>query len=156
MLPKFSAKLKNACLRARRRSEPRPLGSARAGIFAKRIAWSALAIACCMFVSYVSRPVHAQSHPTVTHEMFDQWMTQLSNWNRWGKDDQMGAINLITPAKRKQALALVKDGASYSMARNAEMQEEVDNPAPIVRKMTRVGSGAPTAGSGGTGDTFFI
>ena len=30
-------------------------------------------------------------------------MTELSNWGRWGKEDQMGAVNLITPAKRKQA-----------------------------------------------------
>ena len=30
-------------------------------------------------------------------------MTELSNWGRWGKQDQLGAINLITPAKRKQA-----------------------------------------------------
>jgi hypothetical protein len=91
-----------------------------------------------------------------TKEDFVRLMTELSNWNRWGKDDQMGAVNLITPAKRKQALALVKEGASYSMARSAEMQEAVDNPAPIVRKMTRVGSAAPSTGSGGTGDTFFI
>ena len=76
-------------------------------------------------------------HPT-TKDDFVQLMTQLSNWNRWGKDDQMGAVNLITPAKRKQALATVKEGASYSMARTAELQEAVDNPAPIVRKMTRV------------------
>src|SRR5438876_10783191 len=123
MLQKFFAESKNACLRARLRSEPRPLGSARTGIFAKRIAWSALAIACCMFVSYVSRPVHAQSHPTVTHELFDQWMTELSNWNRWGKDDQLGAVNLITPAKRKQALALVKEGVSFSLARDAEIEK---------------------------------
>jgi hypothetical protein len=91
-----------------------------------------------------------------TQADFVNLMKELSNWNRWGKDDQMGAVNLITPAKRKQALALVKEGASYSMARNAEMQEAVDNPAPIVRKMTRVGSAAPSTGSGGTGDTFFI
>ena len=91
-----------------------------------------------------------------TKDDFVNLMKELSNWNRWGKDDQMGAVNLITPAKRKQALALVKEGASYSMARNAEMQEAVDNPAPIVRKMTRVGAGSPTVGSGGTGDTFFI
>ncbi len=91
-----------------------------------------------------------------TTEDFVQLMTQLSNWNRWGKDDQMGAVNLITPAKRKQAVSLVKEGVSISMARNAEMAEAVDNPQPIVRKMTRVGTGAPTTGIGGTGDTFFI
>ena len=29
-------------------------------------------------------------------------MKDLSNWGRWGKDDQMGAVNLITPAKGKR------------------------------------------------------
>ncbi len=89
-------------------------------------------------------------------EDFVQLMTQLSNWNRWGKDDQMGAVNLITPAKRKQAVALVKEGACFSMARNAEMEKAVDNPAPIVRKMLRIGAEAPATGIGNTMDSFFI
>jgi hypothetical protein len=77
----------------------------------------------------------AQANPThhTTREDFVQLMKQLSNWNRWGKGDQMGAVNLITPAKRKPALALVKEGASYSMARDAEMEPAVDN-SPIVRQ----------------------
>jgi kynurenine formamidase len=83
-------------------------------------------------------------------------MTQLSNWNRWGKDDQLGAVNLITPVKRKQALSLVKEGVSFSLARNAEVEEAVDNPEPIIRKMTRVGAGALPMGIGTTSDTFFI
>ena len=91
-----------------------------------------------------------------TPEDFVQLMTQLSNWNRWGQDDQLGAINLITPAKRKQAVTLVKEGVSFSMARRAETTDAVDNRQPIVSKMTRVGVGAPTTGIGGTGDTFFI
>ena len=42
------------------------------------------------------------------------WMRSLSNWGRWGKDDQMGTLNLITDAKRAQAAALVKEGISVS------------------------------------------
>jgi kynurenine formamidase len=91
-----------------------------------------------------------------TPEDFVQLMTQLSNWNRWGKDDQLGAINLITPKKRKEAVNLVKEGASFSMGRNAEIAGAVDNPQPIISKMTRVGVGAPATGIGNTGDTFFI
>jgi kynurenine formamidase len=101
-----------------------------------------------------------QAQTSTTHhetaEDFVQLMTQLSNWNRWGKDDQMGAVNLITPAKRREAVRLVKEGASFSMARNAEMVEAIDNPQPIIRKVTRVGVGQPTTGIGGTSDTFFI
>ena len=37
-------------------------------------------------------------------------MTTLSNWGRWGREDQMGTLNLITPKKRKQAAALVQEG----------------------------------------------
>lgn len=92
----------------------------------------------------------------LTRADFEQYMKDLSNWGRWGKDDQMGAVNLITPAKRKQALATVKEGVSVSMARTADLEPAVDNPQPIVRKMTSVGVGKPTTGAANTGDTFFI
>ena len=93
-----------------------------------------------------------------TPEDFAKLQKELSNWNRWGADDQMGAVNLITPKKRLSALRVAREGASYSMARNAETREAVDNPAPIVRKTTRVGRGQVpgSAGIGGTSDTFFI
>lgn len=48
-------------------------------------------------------------------------MTELSNWGRWGKDDQAGTINLITPTKRARAAAIVKDGVSVSMSRDADV-----------------------------------
>jgi kynurenine formamidase len=108
--------------------------------------------------SLAAAPATAQGLHETTAPDFVRLMTQLSNWNRWGKDDQMGAVNLITPAKRKQALQLVREGASFSMARNAETKEAVDNPAPIVRKTTRVGRGQQPGpgGIGGTSDNFFI
>jgi kynurenine formamidase len=42
---------------------------------------------------------------------FDELFKQVSNWGRWGKDDQLGSVNLINDAKRKQASALVKERA---------------------------------------------
>src|SRR5205809_7937485 len=44
-------------------------------------------------------------------------ISSLSNWGRWGKDDELGTINLITPEKRKRAAALVRDGVPVSCAR---------------------------------------
>ncbi len=44
-------------------------------------------------------------------------MTELSNWGRWGKDDQLGALNLITAEKRRQAMALAKTGIVVSLER---------------------------------------
>ena len=64
----------------------------------------------------------AQEPPEVTKEQFDAWMTELSNWGRWGDDDQLGALNLITPAKRVEAARLVQTGRTASMARPIEMQ----------------------------------
>ena len=61
-----------------------------------------------------SPPVHTQGRTTMTaiatDEDFFRALKELSNWGRWGKDDQLGPSNLITPAKRKQALSLVKEG----------------------------------------------
>jgi len=41
----------------------------------------------------------------------------LSNWGRWGEHDQLGALNLITPAKRVAAARLVVSGRTVSCAR---------------------------------------
>jgi len=59
----------------------------------------------------------APRHAPVTKAEADRWMTELSNWGRWGKDDQLGALNLITPEKRRQAMALAKSGTVISLER---------------------------------------
>ena len=41
-----------------------------------------------------------------SEEQVIQWITSLSNWGRWGEDDQYGCLNLITPEKRQQAAML--------------------------------------------------
>lgn len=46
--------------------------------------------------------------------------TYRRNWGRWGADDQMGAVNLITPAKRAASATLVKTGRTVSLSRNFE------------------------------------
>ncbi|HEX4026326.1 MAG TPA: cyclase family protein [Rhizomicrobium sp.] len=98
----------------------------------------------------------AATRPDSTPEDFVRLQKQLSNWNRWGPDDQMGAVNLITPQKRKAALHTVQEGVSFSMARNAEIKQAVDNPVPIVRKTIRTGASQPKTGIASTSDTFFI
>ena len=46
----------------------------------------------------------------------ERWMTELSNWGRWGEDDRLGTVNLITPEKRTQAADLVESGIVVSLA----------------------------------------
>ena len=40
----------------------------------------------------------------------------LSNWGRWGVDDQLGTLNLITPAARRRGANAVRHGVSVSCA----------------------------------------
>lgn len=72
----------------------------------------------------------------VTRDQVDRWMTDLSNWGRWGKDDQKGTLNLITPEKRKEALKLVRSGISVSLAHTIEKDPAPDSPRPLGQTMT--------------------
>jgi kynurenine formamidase len=76
----------------------------------------------------------------VTAAQYDRWKTELSNWGRWGADDQIGALNLITAQKRRQAAALVKEGVSVSLAADADTVKAVDNPNPYEITMQGIGS----------------
>jgi kynurenine formamidase len=76
----------------------------------------------------------------VTDAQYERWKKEFSNWGRWGKDDQVGALNLITPAKRRQAAGLVKDGISISLAADADTTKAVDNPTPYEVTMQGIGS----------------
>ena len=81
----------------------------------------------------------ASSH-TVTKAQFEQWKKDLSNWGRWGKDDEIGTLNLITASKRKQAAGLVKEVYSVSLAGDADTEKAVDNTQPYEHTMLAIGN----------------
>jgi kynurenine formamidase len=93
----------------------------------------------------------------LTKEDVDRWMTELSNWGKWGKDDQAGTINLITPAKRKAAAALVKEGVSVSASLDADLPKEGTTGVPLQSGGggggARGGPGAAGAPAGGVAPT---
>ena len=73
-------------------------------------------IVCCGLAAHAQQTRTAETpRPEVTPAQVQRWMTELSNWGRWGKDDQLGTLNLITPQKRQQALALAKRGVVVSL-----------------------------------------
>jgi kynurenine formamidase len=108
---------------------------ARCRIRIQRVIYAALLLS-------VAASAAAQSREPMTADDVEAMVTELSNWGRWGKDDQLGALNLITPEKRKQAAALVTEGVSVSLARNVEKQKASDNPDPFVHTMLAVGRDA--------------
>src|ERR1043166_4456603 len=98
-----------------------------------------IAVALCQVVLAQGRP----PRPLVSQAQYDKWQTELSNWGRWGPDDQLGTMNLITPAKRRAALALVKEGVTVSLSTNPFFAKEVDVPCPAEWAMlTATESGA--------------
>ncbi len=76
----------------------------------------------------------------VSPAQYEQWKVELSNWGRWGEDDEIGALNLITPEKRLEAVALVREGYSLSLAVDANTVQAVDNPDPYEFEMLGLGA----------------
>ena len=95
------------------------------------------------------RAAAAGNYPrSLTKDDVDRWMKELSNWGKWGKDDQAGTINLITPAKRKAAAALVREGVSVSLSLDADLPKE----GPTAGPLPGMGGAPPAArGQGGGG-----
>ena len=83
---------------------------------------------------------------------FDSLAKSVSNWGRWGKDDQLGALNLITPEKRKEAARLVTSGVSISLSRNV-ITVQIGSSPPFEQHMIRTGL---TPGAESSSDTYSV
>jgi kynurenine formamidase len=76
---------------------------------------------------------------TLDPAWFASTYEQVKNWGRWGPDDQLGALNLITPERRAAATALVRDGRAISLAFDLETAPGPDNPWPAQHHMLNAG-----------------
>jgi hypothetical protein len=91
-----------------------------------------------LIIFFISRPGLAQEQLSL--EEVNGWFETLSNWGRWGGDDQLGTVNLITQETRVAAAGLVQSGISVSMAHEILTEEAADNGNPYDHRMTAVGS----------------
>ena len=55
--------------------------------------------------------------PIESDEDIDRLIPQITNWGRWGKQDQLGTVNFITARQRLAAVDSVKKGRTVSLAR---------------------------------------
>jgi kynurenine formamidase len=76
----------------------------------------------------------------------DEAFRRVSNWGRWGADDQLGTLNFLTDARRRAAAQLVTDGEAVSLGRTVETKPQVDNAFPMQRFMIKSGRDAPDRG----------
>ena len=84
---------------------------------------------------FAADKTEAVAKPKVTKSDFEAMMKSLSNWGRWGAADELGTLNLITPEKRKQAAALIKEGVTVSLA-HAVSKTAIASSSPFSHKMT--------------------
>ena len=80
------------------------------------------AVCACTLLLNSAQAQTFQAHPStqesavkVTLVTLAQWEESLSNWGRWGPDDQRGTLNLITAQKTRQAAALVQTGETVTL-----------------------------------------
>jgi len=69
---------------------------------------------------------------------------RLSNWGRWGPNDQLGTLNFVTPEVTAAAVSSVRSGQTVSCSRPLPTQPAPDNLNPVVHHMT----GTATEGYG--------
>lgn len=102
----------------------------------------AVLIACCAASISLAQPPQP-----ITVETIARWMDELSNWGRWGANDEKGTLNFITEETRRAAARLVRDGVSVSLAHDALEDRAAWNPAPFQHLLVRggVGGGGPSA-----------
>jgi kynurenine formamidase len=73
----------------------------------------------------------------ISAQEFDQLFQKVSNWGRWGPDDERGTLNYISPVHVRAAAALVRSGRSVSLAIPINTVAGPDNPHPAVHHMVQ-------------------
>jgi hypothetical protein len=97
------------------------------------------ALGLCILAALVGPAVEAEAqtftvHPAtqepdrlVTLARLAEWEQELSNWGRWGPEDQRGTFNLITPEKTREAASLVREGITVTLQHFVTGEEALDS-----------------------------
>lgn len=76
----------------------------------------------------------------------DALFEALSNWGRWGEQDERGMLNHLTPEHRSAAAASVVDGTAISLAHDLGVAPSAENPYPAHHHMLAAGDARGDAG----------
>src|SRR2546427_8747756 len=61
---------------------------------------------------------------------FDQLFQRVSNWGRWGPDDERGTLNYLTAEQVRASAALVRSGRTVSLSLPINTVAGADDPPP--------------------------
>jgi kynurenine formamidase len=81
-------------------------------------------------------------------------LDSVSNWGRWGIDDELGTLNFCGERQTLLALNCVRTGEAISCARSLSPRRDVENPSPLLHHMLSSGESAPAKGEGVAADWF--
>ena len=74
-----------------------------------------------------------------TTDELDGMYESLKNWGRWGADDERGALNHLTDARRAAAVGLVRSGESISLSHDLATEPLPEHPHPVQHHMLASG-----------------
>lgn len=80
-------------------------------------------------------------HPRTEGEL-RTYIPSRRNWGRWGQDDQLGTIKLVTAKKRVQAASLVRSGRLISLSRPLPTVQTKCGQPPATQNPNRVSAPA--------------
>jgi len=97
--------------------------------------------------------VTAETGPTTMHEpampsgtAMDEMFDAVSNWGRWGDDDERGALHLLDARHRAHAASLVQSGRSVSLAQDITTEPTPQTPEPAEHRMLACGDDRHSSG----------
>lgn len=77
----------------------------------------------------------AQGRAPRTLVEFDELFQQIKNRGRWGANDELGSLNLITAATRQRAIGLARTGETVSLSHDLLTEKADDNGSPFEHTM---------------------
>jgi kynurenine formamidase len=83
---------------------------------------------------------------------FDALCAPLSNWGRWGAEDELGTVNLLTERRAATAAGRVRHGRVVALGRVLRTSPSPDNPQPLLHLMKSSGESAPALGGAHASD----
>lgn len=84
---------------------------------------------------------------SVSGAEFSELFHELSNWRRWGPEDQRGALHHLTPERVAEASRLVREGITVTLSLPLNTRAGVHNPKPADHHMTQLGPRDTESGS---------
>jgi kynurenine formamidase len=81
-----------------------------------------------------------------TAAALDQMYEDLKNWDRWGADDERGALNYMTDDRRREASRLVISGESISLSHDLGTEPLPEHPHPVQHHMLASGDARDSNG----------